>query len=236
MTAIILDTETTDATDDREMIEAAYMPIALSTDGDVLTATPEFNQRYRPAKPITFGAMATHHILPSDILHCPPPSEFALPAGVEYLVGHKIDFDWETIGRPDVKRICTLAIARRLWPDTSHTLGALMYQISGNLAYTREALRNAHSALADVRFCCLLLEEITSVTGITTLEALWEFSESCRIPTHMTFGKHTGTAIAELPIDYVLWFLRQDDIDLYLRKAFEGRVQRRLPVGVTHAN
>lgn len=222
MTAIIFDTETTDVIDG-ELIEAAYIPVRLSECSEVLTSADEFQQRYRPEKPISFGAMATHHILSEDLIDCPPSSTFALPAGVEYLIGHKIDFDWEVIGKPDVKRICTLAMARRLWPDTSHTLSALMYMFSTNRGYTREVLRNAHNALADVRSCCLILEEITLQTGITTFEELHAFSEECRIPTHMTFGKHNGTAIADLPRDYVGWFLEQKDVDPYLRKAFEKR-------------
>jgi exodeoxyribonuclease X len=157
MTALIIDTETTDATDDRELIEAAYMPVTIEMREAVRSAL-HFKQRYKPLQPISFGAMATHHILPSDLDGMPPPS----------------DFDWETIGRPDVKRICTLAIARRLWPDTSHTLSALMYQFSHDLEATRYELRGAHNAMADVVFC-------------------WR---------------------------------RQDDIDPYLRKAFEQRFKR----------
>lgn len=225
MKAIILDTETTDATDEREMIEVAYVPVTLGGRTAITRDGHSFEQRYKPSKPITYGAMATHHILPSDIEGCPPPNTFVFPSGVEYLIGHKIDFDWETIGRPDVKRICTLAIARRLWPNDSHTLSALMYQFSHDLEDTRLELRDAHSAMADVYFCKRLLNNILDVTDdITTLEELYEFSEACRIPTHMTFGKHNGTAISDLPIDYVGWFLGQSDVDPYLRKAFEARV------------
>lgn len=242
MQAIILDTETTDATDEREMIEAAYLPIEITEDSRIKLAGASFEQRYKPTRPISFGAMAVHHILPSDVVDCPPPSAFALPAGVEYVIGHKIDFDWETIGRPDVKRICTLAMARRLWPNESHTLGALMYLISpDHLEMTRHELREAHSANADVAFCEMVLAQILEITGITTLEALWAYSEACRIPTHMTFGKHNGTAIADLPLDYIGWFLGQADIDPYLRKAFEARVDaermvRGLPARRTPSN
>ncbi|MFH4044009.1 3'-5' exonuclease, partial [Acinetobacter baumannii] len=31
-----------------------------------------------------------------------------------------------------------------------------------------------------------------------------------------------GTAIAELPKDYIQWLLRQDELDVYLRKALES--------------
>ncbi|EXR37014.1 hypothetical protein J668_2749 [Acinetobacter baumannii 1276470-86] len=41
-------------------------------------------------------------------------------------------------------------------------------------------------------------------------------------PTTINFGKHKGTAIAELPKDYIQWLLRQDELDVYLRKALES--------------
>lgn len=227
MTTLILDTETTDATDG-ELIEAAHMSVCL-TDGHLEAYGEAFNQRYKPTKPISFGAMATHHILEHELANCPPAGSFALPAGVEYLIGHGIDFDWQVVGAPDVKRICTLAIARKLWPGISHTLGALMYMLSPDPEWTRAKLRDAHSALADVYFCAALLDAIIEKAGpFESMEALWEFSEKCRVPEVITFGKHKGAAIADLPCDYVLWMLRQDDVDPYLRRALEGRLQGRL--------
>jgi exodeoxyribonuclease X len=227
MTTLILDTETTDATDG-ELIEAAYILVEL-TDGHLGAYGEAFNQRYKPTKPIAFGAMATHHILEHELVNCPGSDTFSLPAGVSYLIGHGIDFDWQVIGSPEVKRICTLAIARKLWPGISHTLGALMYMLSADVEWTRAKLRDAHSALADVYFCATLLDAIIEKAGpFASMEALWEFSEACRVPSVITFGKHKGTAIADLPRDYVLWMLRQDDVDPYLRKALEGRLQGRL--------
>jgi exodeoxyribonuclease X len=228
MTTLILDTETTDATDG-ELIEAAYVTVGLDANSHLHAYGYAFEQRYKPTKPISFGAMATHHILEHELVDCPGSDTFALPAGVDYLIGHGIDFDWQIVGSPEVKRICTLAMARNLWPGISHTLGALMYMLSPDPAWTREKLRDAHSALADVYFCATLLDAILEKAGpFESMEKLWEFSEAARVPTVITFGKHKGTAIADLPTDYVLWMLRQDDVDPYLRKALEGRVQKRL--------
>ncbi len=38
----------------------------------------------------------------------------------------------------------------------------------------------------------------------------------------MTFGKHKGVAIADIPRDYKAWLLNQDNIDAYLKKALEA--------------
>ena len=54
-----------------------------------------------------------------------------------------------------------------------------------------------------------------------TWEDIWQASELARIPTIMPFGKHKGTAIADIPADYKRWLLGQPDVDPYLRKALE---------------
>jgi exodeoxyribonuclease X len=45
---------------------------------------------------------------------------------------------------------------------------------------------------------------------------------SRRIPKVMTFGKHKGAAIADIPADYKRWLLGQQDVDPYLVKALRG--------------
>ena len=39
----------------------------------------------------------------------------------------------------------------------------------------------------------------------------------------MSFGKHKGTALVNLPSDYVRWLLNQDNLDKNLRKALMNR-------------
>lgn len=220
MSAIIFDTETTSAEADREIIEAGWIP--LNDFGNIAPPTNGgYSTRFRPIKPITMGAMAVHHIMDEDLLTSPPSAEFALPEGVTYIIGHKVDFDWETIGKPDVRRICTLAMARKVWPDAdSHTLGALTYLTRRESA--RRMLKDAHSALQDCWTCLKLLRAIYTMAGpFESIEALWRYSEAARIPDRMTFGKHKGMAITDLPADYKRWLSRLPDVDPYLKKALE---------------
>ncbi len=86
MKAIILDTETTGFADP-VAVEVAWA--AVDNPANPFFGPATFNQRFNPGKPIEFGAMATHHIVPEDLVGCPPSDSFALPEGVEYLVGHK---------------------------------------------------------------------------------------------------------------------------------------------------
>ena len=215
MTAIIFDTETT-GTQQPQVIEAACLRLDHPC---TLNITEDYEARFQASEPISLGALATHHILDEELEGCPPASSFKLPADVTYLIGHNIDYDWEVIGQPDVKRICTLALARRFYPDLdSHSQSALMYYFARSQA--RERLQNAHSALADVKNCLFILQAMQNEIGHPdSWEGLWQISEQARIPIIMPFGKHRGELIADLPVDYQDWILRQDGLDPYVKAA-----------------
>ena len=157
-----------------------------------------------------------------EVVNCPSSSSFKLPAGTKYIIGHSVDFDWEAIGSPQVKRICTLALARSLWPDLdSHTQSALLYHFERSTA--RDQLRNAHSALSDVWICSKIVGQIIDKLHPISLDAFWEMSEKARIPKVMPYGKHKGELISQMPTDYKQWMLRQDKVSEYLRKALEAK-------------
>lgn len=152
--AIVFDTETTGI--NGELIQTGMVSF---DQNDLFGETTTTGQNYKPSKPIEFGAMAVHHILDSDLVDCPPSSSFQLPEGVEYLIGHNIDFDWNVIGSPaHIKRIDTLAIARKLYPEGSHSLSAMVYQLLDNKEQARQLVKNAHDAKADVDMTLLILK------------------------------------------------------------------------------
>ena len=86
----------------------------------------------------------------------------------------------------------------------------------------REMIRKAHRADMDIILTANILMHIVHHLKISSIEELYEASEDARIPRTINFGKHRGTAIAELPADYMQWLLRQEDLDPYLRKALEN--------------
>lgn len=223
MAAFIIDTETTDAGDAPEVIQLAIMgPMATP-----LSEAPTATFLYKPSKPISIGAMATHNIIAEDLEGSPPWAGYTLPADCSYIVGHAIDFDWKVTGSPNVKRICTLALARSIWPDIdSHKLTALMYHIYPH-ALARDLVKSAHDAAADVRLCNRLLFMLFDVIGEPeSWDALWRISEEARIPKIFSFGKFKGELIADIKRtdrSYINWCLsgkcdlvNEDD---YLRQA-----------------
>lgn len=232
MSAIVLDTETT-GIDAPEVIEIAYStPMGSPREYPALDNA----LRFKPSKPISLGAMATHHIIPDDLVNCFPwPGSWQVPAGVDYIVGHNVDFDWKAIGSPPVKRICTLALARRAFVSLdSHSLGALIYHLYPP-AQARELLQGAHDASIDVGLCARLLAVLVEAFKPRDWAHLWEMSEKARVPTHFTFGKYgpkdgakQGLPIAEvrkMDPGYIRWCLSSCDIvtgDEYWQKALKA--------------
>lgn len=220
----VIDTETTGCGDPHEVIEIAWQRLAPNLCPD----DKLYSYRFKPNGPMALGAMATHHILPEELESCDEAYSTAWLDDVikisdgDYIIGHNIDYDWRCLGSPTCKRIDTLAIARSLWPtNDSHILGACIYHVLPHDT-AKFALQNAHSAAADVDLVMRLLEHYYDVWGtIPSIEELWQLSEKARIPTIISFGKHKGMAIKDLPADYKRWLLRQLDLDPYLRKALQ---------------
>src|SRR6185437_5919085 len=132
---------------------------------------------FKPSKPISYGAMATHHIIEEDRAYAPPwPGSWAPPEGVEYLVGHNVDYDWKAIGSPHIARICTVALSRWIWPNLdSHSLGAMIYFLLPQRE-ARVLLHQAHSADQDVYLCAVLLQHILHARPMTSWHELWQAS------------------------------------------------------------
>ncbi|MBP6113287.1 MAG: DUF3820 family protein [Acinetobacter sp.] len=229
MQAIILDTET--HTLNGLPIEIAYAPIEIEAGKLSLDRSKMFDQLYSIGdEKISFAAMAVHHILEADIVDQPNFGTFTLPTETVYIIGHNIDYDIRAIqtcgvDTQHIKAICTLALARLVWPDAeAHNISALIYMISKGSEKAREMLKGAHRADADIILTANILMHIVHKLNIQTIEALFEASEDARIPRSINFGKHRGTAIVDLPSDYVQWLMRQEDLDPYLRKALELRI------------
>ena len=225
MTAIILDTET--HTLNGLPIEIAYAPVEVHAGKLSLDKSQLFDQLYQVNQPISYAAMAVHHILESDLVDQPLYTSFELPADTTYIIGHNVNYDMAAIARcgvetQDIKAICTLALARKVWPQAdAHNISALIYLISKGSDKARELLKGAHRADADIILTANILMHIVHHLNIHNIDDLYLASEQARIPTKINFGKHKGSLIQDLPHDYINWLLRQDDLVPYLKKALE---------------
>lgn len=226
MQAIILDTET--HTLNGQPIEIAYAPIQIHDGKLTLDKSQIFDQLYRVDEPISYAAMAVHHILESELVDQPHYTSFSLPQDTTYIIGHNIDYDIRALEKcgvdiSKIKAICTLALARLVWPDAeAHNISALIYMITKGSAKARDMIKKAHRADMDIILTANILMHEIHHLKIQTIEELYTASEDARIPRTINFGKHRGTAITDLPTDYMQWLLRQEDLDPYLRKAIEN--------------
>ena len=205
MSALILDTETHDL--NGYPIEIAYAPCSFEQGVLVINQGEVFDEYFSCPEPIALGALATHHILETDIAEKPSFDTFKMPQDVQYLIGHNIDYDIKAIQKcqPDftVKGICTLALCRMVWPELPHTLSAMYYHVMDDLELARKHLRHAHNAKADIYFTGVILKTLVEQLGIKDMNSLFIMSETARIPKYITFGKHKGTAIKDLDSGYV---------------------------------
>ena len=226
MHALILDTETNSL--NGYPIEIAHISCSFEQGVLRIDGNSAFDEYFSCPEPIELGAMATHHILETDITGKPSYEVFRLPENTEYLIGHNIDYDLRAIKLCDasinVKGICTLALARMVWDELeTHNLTAMYYHVmNADLETARKHLRNAHNARWDIYFTGVILQAIVEKLAIKDINSLYQMSEIARIPKRINFGKHRGTLIKDLEPSYVSWLLKQPDLDPYLAKALAG--------------
>ena len=168
----------------------------------------------------------------------PPHTDFRLPNSVDYLIGHNIDFDITVLKNAGVthtpKLICTNAMANFLLPTLeNHKLVSLLYHSHRDI--TRAQARDAHATIADIYFAELVLGSLIDLANsqgheISDVKSLYGFSQMARVPTHLSFGKHKGEAIADLATHsdgagYLKWLLKQDTVDPYLAEACQQALE-----------
>lgn len=225
--SIIMDTETN--TLHGLPVQIAYLPCSFEQGGFALNVNAVFDQLFSVDQPICYGAMAVHHIVEADLIGKPSYKTFQMPGDTVYVIGHNVQYDLNVLKHCGIdvskyKPICTLALARNLFPAApAHTISALSYMLSADQVETRELLKEAHSAKADILLTADILKHLIYALGACSMEELYLASEAALIPTHLNFGKHRGTAISDVPASYVSWLLGQDELDPYLRKALLGQ-------------
>lgn len=228
--AFAIDFEATDATPEAQATEIGYCGVAFSDKGILNPLHMPAAMLCKPERPISYGAMAVTGICGEDVADKPDHTKvvsYYMPVVPAYIIGHNIDYDIQVAKNAGVdtsqyKLICTLAIARKLYPDIEHSLGALLYRFHYNEA--RNHANQAHSAAADVRFCVILLRGFCAEAGITDMESLYAYSEAARIPEFMPMGKHKGESISEVASTtdgraYFLWVITDIDDNPYLIQA-----------------
>ena len=210
------DTETTGLGKDAGIVEISW----VETDENF----NEVDRHYsliNPEKPIQPGAMGAHGITEAMVANSPTITEFMEEAGFPLagegtvLVAHSASFDIVHFGpwMDDPLTLCTLKAARVIYPEAdNHKLTTLKYYLGLEGCHDR-----AHSADEDVNVLMQLVKRMCQ-DAECGLPELLHIQNIPRKIHKMSFGKHRGKALSELPKDYVNWLLtKADNIDSDLR-------------------
>jgi exodeoxyribonuclease X len=211
---IFLDTETTGMGAHDRLCQIAFK----TQDGKVV------NELFNPGRPISYDAMAVHHIT-NEMVHARPPfigsaAHRALKALVEgnkhVMVAHNAKFDVSMLQREEIHiphHICTMKLARFLDKEgviPKYNLQFLRYFLKLNVKAT------PHDAYGDI----LVLEKLfyrihEKMTGQSNVDPVADMIRISQNPVRLArvpFGKHKGMLFRDVPVDYLEW-LKTTDLD-----------------------
>lgn len=203
----VLDTETTSL--EGGVCEIASVDIV---DGQICNPMSDF---VKPPEPITVGAMAIHHITNEDVASAPPiEAVIDRYLGADVYVAHNAKFDRSKLPQITAPWICTMKLARKLWPELeSHGNQFLRYHLQVN-ANVPEGL-HAHRALYDCYVTAAILISINQHARFTIAQ-MRDITARPSLLHSMRFGKHKGKPFEEIAaIDrgYLKWCLANMDLD-----------------------
>ncbi len=199
----VIDVETTGVDPEQD----AVVEIA-SIDINAVGFTNPVNLLVNPQKIIPPTASAIHGIIDEDVTNQPVFSESVKQfEGADYYVAHNAKFDSQFL--PFDNWICTMKCAARVWPDAPGYSNQVLRYWRGlvdPLGIDRNTI-NPHRAISDVYVTGALFLDLQS---FATLEQMIEWSQQPMLIHTVTFGKHRGQKLSEVPADYLQWVTRSD--------------------------
>jgi exodeoxyribonuclease X len=203
----VVDTETTGIDDPIEMVEIGWTDIRLFADGWAIESGPH-SRLVRPTIPISFGAMATHHITEAEASGEISQEEAkALIAGVDFYCAHNITYDARLLGS-NLPWLCTFKAARTAWPEMqSHSNGAIRYELG--LCLDDERAVPSHRAGPDTWVTAHILLRLLETLSV---EKIREITGNPVRMLRINFGEHFGKRFNEIPFSYLDWIVNKSNM------------------------
>ena len=244
MKFVILDTETTGAEVKDRVCQLAYLVASPQLVGTTIEEVHD--ELCKPPLPISFGAMAVHHITNEKVQAKPPCPETPgfrrlqeLNDPENVLVIQNAPFDLPMLEKEGfvsrMRLVDTLRCLRHLYPDAeAHGLQYMRYFLGLYRNETAEAKKHgikiaAHDALGDVLVLKLLLDYLLADH---TVEELVELTASPITYKTFRFGKYKGEEILEVARKdpgYIEWMLREregeEPLDPDMRQTLEKALE-----------
>jgi exodeoxyribonuclease X len=231
----VIDFETDGMPPDARVCEVGFCDV-VGRDADPTTGLMQWQigepegMLVNPRRPMPPEARAIHHISDADLVGAPP-----IEVGFRKLmdgfptafVAHNARFEMEFFTGGETPWICTLKVARRLWPECpSHTNQCLRYFLKVELD---EALAMPpHRASPDAYVTGFILMEALK---LVTVEDMIAWSSAPSLLPRVTFGKHRGQAWSELPGDYLSWLVNKSDMDVDTKFTAKHWLEQKRRVG-----
>ena len=235
-TFVLLDTETTGASEEDRIIQLAF----LALTGREVKAYDDY---CKPPLPIKYGAMAVHNITPEMVESKPPYRETEAARALEtlnlpenVLVIQNAPFDLGMLAKEGFtwkgKLIDTLRCAKHLLPELeSHGLQYLRYALGFYKTEGEEAKKlgveiRAHDALGDVLVLKMLMSHIVNLAD-RDIGKLVELTNTPILLPHFRFGKYKNEpleALAKKDRGYLEWALANMDLDEDMRYSIKRRL------------
>jgi exodeoxyribonuclease X len=203
----VIDTETTGLDDPAEMVEAGWTDVRLFPFNGWQIESGPFSRLVRPGMPITFPAMATHHITDAVAATGDDPDTVrrAIVAGADILCAHNVEFDSRFIRGHSLPWVCTLKAAKTAWPEMqSHKNGSIRYE--RGLCLDDPRTEPSHRAGPDTWVTAHILLDLLKLYPV---ETLIEISTKPILLLKVDFGEHAGKRWSEVPTSYLNWILHK---------------------------
>lgn len=184
----VIDTETCDL--QGGVVEIASVDVV---NGQI---TNPMSHLVRPDRPISPQAMAIHRITEAMVANQPWIEEIVpYYQGSHFYVAHNASFDRRVLPEMQGDWICTMKLARRLWPGIKYSNMALYKSRKLNVA-TPPGLHH-HRALYDCYITAALLIDIINTSGWTPDDMVTITGRPALLTT-LPFGKYRGKPVSEV--------------------------------------
>ena len=226
---IILDTETTGASEQDRIIQLGYLVLGAKE----IEVHNEFNSSDIP---ISYGAMEVHGITP-DLIEgkplCVETSAYKrlqeLNTNENYVIIHNAPFDLGMLEKEgfktQMKVIDTLRVAKHIFEDEeAHRLQYFRYKMGLYKQEKQEAdalgiVVKAHDAIGDVLVLKLFLSKLREAVeakfpGVNPVEKMVDLTNTPILIKTFRFGKHKGKELKEVAQNdagYLRWMLSSMD-------------------------
>lgn len=203
----VLDFETCGLTPEAAgVVEVGWVDVRIEGDGVRIDSFPGA-LLINPGRPIPVEARAVHHI--SDAMVRGERSfEQVLPlltADVDVFGAHNAKFEQQFF-TTDLPWICTLKVARVLWPECpNHSNQCLRYWLGLDLdpVHAMPPHRAGPDAYVTAAILWRALDE-------ASIDDMLQWSREPSLLPRVPFGKHKGANWDAVPTDYLQWILKQN--------------------------